>query len=109
NEVFQFAIGTDATVQLYNGTNVNNGNTGADFPIVLLAALSDLSADGILSVTLSASSGDYRFTHSLLSAEITRGSTDSVQLAATAVPEPGTMALLGLGMLGMGLMRKRKS
>lgn len=109
-ETFQFAIGGNgAVLQLYNGSNVNNGNTGAAYQIALAAALGDLSADGLLSVTLSASAGDYLFSSSFLSAEITRGGdSDSDQVAAAAVPEPGTLALLGLGFVGMSLIRKRR-
>jgi len=35
------------------------------------------------------------------------GSLDAVTL--TAIPEPGTLALLGIGLVGLGLSRRRKS
>lgn len=33
---------------------------------------------------------------------------DNLQYSSSAVPEPGTLALLGLGLAGMGLTRRRK-
>ena len=56
------------------------------------------SAGNITSVYMSASSFDYILLDDF---QYKSGSTSSV-------PEPGTLALLGIGLAGMGLMRRRK-
>lgn len=104
NESFTFSIGSNGSSQVVNNSNLSNGNTATPFNITLIAALPDLIADGKLSVLLSATSGDYIFTDSFLSAEVTRGVTQP----PGQVPEPATALLLAIGLCGLGMRRKIK-
>ncbi len=56
-----------------------------------------LQADGKLVVTVKALAGDFYFDRSELTVS-----------AVEAVPEPGSLALMGLGMLGLGLAAARR-
>jgi hypothetical protein len=55
-----------------------------------------LQTDGKLKVSLRAKSGDFWFRKSELTVN------------AEAIPEPTTFAMLGLGLLGLGLVSRRK-
>jgi hypothetical protein len=100
NETFTFKIGSGAFAESYdNDKYVANGNSETSFPFSLKGSLADLAADGKLSVTLTANSGDFIFTHSELKAK-----AETVN-----VPEPASLALLGLGLGAMGLRRRRKA
>jgi hypothetical protein len=66
-----------------------------------LSALAKINFDGTLGVTVTATRGDFYLAGSHL--EVTGD-----RPAASAVPEPGTLVLLGTGLLGLGLVRRRK-
>lgn len=68
-----------------------------------LTALADLDADGLLSVTLKATSGDFYFDKAKLSAEACPTTPTS------EVPVPGTLGLLGLGLAGLGVVRRKQA
>lgn len=103
NENFSFTIGSGNTSQIYPGQNINNGSQAFPYPVTLTTSLADLVADGLLSVTLSASAGDYRFVSSTLSATVQH------PVKSSEAPEPASIALLGLGMLSFAASRRKLS
>ncbi|UQG60442.1 PEP-CTERM sorting domain-containing protein [Marinobacter sp. M3C] len=73
-------------------------NTGDEEIGFSLAGLISMNLDGMLNVALTATSGDFYF----------KGATLVADGISKDVPEPGTLALLGLGLAGLGAARRRQ-
>ncbi|WP_143131468.1 PEP-CTERM sorting domain-containing protein [Noviherbaspirillum humi] len=101
-ETVKYTFGFGDNKQIYTGSNSNdvpNGNNSTyivpDIGIALTTSMVDLVDDGKLHVSLSATEGSYSFVSAYIDAGV------------RVVPEPGTVALVGLGMLGLALRRRK--
>jgi len=110
NESYTFTFGSGQSAAY--STNINN-STPAFVLALSTASLAALSAAGTMNVKIAADSCTscsdfaFRFVSSTLTAEV--GGSQRNRLAPTAVPEPGTWSLLGLGLAGLAALGRRRS
>jgi hypothetical protein len=84
------------------------GGLGNLLPDVFSFNAAALALDGFINVLLQATSGDFYFARSVLTVIGDRVLGATSPSVPTNVPEPATLGLLGLGLLGVGAAARRK-
>ena len=94
-------------------TDANIGTTATETVILTAPSIADLQADGLIGVKVEVqqqSSGqpsDFVFDRSELTVDFTKAGANLNP--AANVPEPATLALVGLGLTGLGFRRRRQA
>ena len=101
----------DSYLNKYTDTTGPRTNYNGPFQINAMldsTAVADLGVDGMLGVSVSSTVGDFWLQSLSLTFTATPASSQSTAGTGTQLPEPGNMALLGMGLLGMAAYRRRR-
>lgn len=101
-DAFDFNFGGES----FSGGPQSNSQTSYQFN--LSTAIAGIRANGYLDVSIFADTGSFRFVSSTLNIVGTRGEVVVEEPPVGAVPEPLSIALMGLGLAGISVVRRRK-
>jgi hypothetical protein len=93
------------TLSFYNGATLVGSVTGGD---VTGSPNGDQGVNGTLYVNISATGGD-SFDRVVATSSQYAFELDNVAFNPTAVPEPVTLSMLGVGLLGLGIARRKRA
>ena len=101
----------EITIDELVATTIKNIGARKNYSAVI-PSIADLQLDGLLDIQLTTESrqgktGNFFFVDSTLTAQVTKGNPDINPDTRNQVPEPTTLALMGLGLAGIGYRRHR--